>query len=243
MRPTGVESANLGHKIRINLDDVSFLEQKNNEIDDTVTLQVSGVPVTVNPVIARPTGVESANMGERIRINLDYVNFLQTKEQGVPVLVQPTLLKNEAAEVDLQQRNYVIEGVDGFAFTQIDADGVPVHVNPKLQKDEMADHDFGETMTVGGDKVKFDAEDVVTLQVNGVPVTVKGNPAKDEMADHDFGETMTVGGDKVKFDADEAVTLQVNGVPVLVNPTLMKDEMADTPLGHKVVIGPDEVPM
>ena len=209
MRPTGMEKMSLGQKMRINLDEVSYVQQKSNpDVEDTVTLQVEGVPVTVNPVLMRPTGMERANMGEKIRINLDYVNFLQTGEQnmnpvrnppfnnwsvnqpspphqhgmkgnedlgmrdiiidgvnydlvqtnekGVPVYVQPTLLKNEAAEVDLKQRNYVIEGVDGFAFTQIDADGVPVYVKPKLLKNEMADYNFNETMVVGGDKIKFE---------------------------------------------------------------------------------------
>jgi hypothetical protein len=45
---------------------------------------------------------------------------LQLDEQGVPVFVQPTLLKNEAANVDLEQRDYLIDGVNGFSFAQID---------------------------------------------------------------------------------------------------------------------------
>lgn len=70
-------------------------------------------------------------------------------------MVQPTLLRNEAADIDLNQKDYVIDGVDGFAFVQQSEQGVPVYVNPKLMKNEMADFDFGETMTVGSDEVKF----------------------------------------------------------------------------------------
>jgi hypothetical protein len=40
----------------------------------------------------------------------------------VPVLVQPTLLKNTMSDVDLFQRNFIIEGVNGFDFVQEDED-------------------------------------------------------------------------------------------------------------------------
>ena len=36
---------------------------------------------------------------------------------GVPVLMEPHNLRvNELAEADLHQKNYVIDGIDGYAF-------------------------------------------------------------------------------------------------------------------------------
>ena len=280
MRPTGMETAKFGNKIRINLDDVTYVQNpvnnppfnnwsvnqpsvphnhgmKGNEdlgmrdiiVDgvnyDLLQTEANGVPVTVNPVLMRPTGVESARFGNKMRINLDEITYLQTSnpvnnppfnnwsvnqpspphnhgmkgtedlgmrdiivdgvnydllqmnEMGVPVYVKPTLLKNTEAETDLTQRNYVIDGVNGFAFAQTKSDGVPVTVQPKLMKDEVAEHDFKENMVVGGDKVSF--------------------------------------------EADEAVTLQVNGVPVIVDPVVMSNQMENAALDHKVIIGPDDV--
>ena len=38
------------------------------------------------------------------------------------MLVQPNLLKNQMSDVDLYQRNYIIEGVNGFDFVQENED-------------------------------------------------------------------------------------------------------------------------
>jgi hypothetical protein len=35
-------------------------------------------------------------------------------EQGVPVFVNPVLIPNEAADVDLGMRNWVMDGVNGY---------------------------------------------------------------------------------------------------------------------------------
>jgi len=69
-------------------------------------------------------------------------SFVQT--EGVPVLVNPVLMKNEMADVDLGQRDIIIEGVNGFDYVQendnVDApndsvtlqvNGIPVLVNPE----------------------------------------------------------------------------------------------------------------
>jgi hypothetical protein len=72
-------------------------------------------------------------------------------EEGVPVYVNPTLIENTSADIDLAQRNYVIGGVNGFDFIQTNSDvndfstgddnllvlnvnGVPVYVNPTLNE-------------------------------------------------------------------------------------------------------------
>ena len=34
-------------------------------------------------------------------------------------MVNPTLLPNDAAEADLGQRNYIIDGINGFDFVQL----------------------------------------------------------------------------------------------------------------------------
>lgn len=36
----------------------------------------------------------------------------------MPVLVNPTLMVNTQGEVDLAQKNIIIDGVDGFDFVQ-----------------------------------------------------------------------------------------------------------------------------
>jgi hypothetical protein len=343
MRPTGIEMAQFGNKMRINLDDLTYLQTKNpvnnppynnwsvnqpspahnhgmkgnedlgqrdiiidgvnydfvqlnnpvnnppynnwsvnqpspahnhgmkgNEdlgqrdiiIDgvnyDFLQTKEKGVPVFVNPVLMRPTGVDKMQFGNKMRINLDDLTYMQ--EEGVPVLVKPTLLENQTAKDDLMQREYVIDGVDGFAFAQTAEEGVPVYVKPKLEKDTMADHKFGNTIDVGGDKVTYadhkkltqmrgvdpDGDYNTTITVGGTkvsyadkkgaPVTVDPKVMKNTVGEEDFGEKLTVGGDKVSYatqqHSDEAITLQVNGVPVLVDPILMSDSMGAQNMKH-----------
>lgn len=45
---------------------------------------------------------------------------IQLEEQGVPVLIEPTnLLHNDAAEEDLGQRNFILDGINGIDFVQL----------------------------------------------------------------------------------------------------------------------------
>jgi len=60
----------------------------------------------------------------------------------VPVFINPVLRPNEVATVDLRQRDYVLDGVDGFDFLQTKAEGVPVTVNPVLRTNEAAASDL-----------------------------------------------------------------------------------------------------
>jgi hypothetical protein len=41
-------------------------------------------------------------------------SFVEVREEGVPVYVNPVLLPNKMAEADLGLRNFIIEGVNGF---------------------------------------------------------------------------------------------------------------------------------
>jgi hypothetical protein len=116
-------------------------------------------------------------------------SLLQT--EGVPVFVNPTLIPNEAGNEDLNQRNIIIDGVDGFNYLQ--TSGVPVFVNPEsmiLQNQEASTNLGFVDMEIGPDEVSF-----LLKQHN------------------DFMNT--------KERPDDGVVLQVNGVPVYVNPENM----------------------
>ena len=45
-------------------------------------------------------------------------SLIQTEEQGVPVHIDPILMRNSMSEADLSQRDYVIDGVNGIGFVQ-----------------------------------------------------------------------------------------------------------------------------
>jgi len=42
---------------------------------------------------------------------------------GVPVLVNPKLLENEAADIDLRLRDVIIDGVNGYDYLQLQDEG------------------------------------------------------------------------------------------------------------------------
>jgi len=123
----------------------------------------------------------------------------------VPVFVQPTLMVNEVADVDLKQRDFIIDGMNGIDFVQTKEEGVPVFVNPTLMPNEAVDVDLSQRDYIidgmnGIDFVQLKDKlqrpvDTVTLQVNGVPVTV--NPEsimKDNtMASYHLGLDLEVG--------------------------------------------------
>jgi len=67
--------------------------------------------------------------------------FVQT--QGPTVLVDPVLMSNTEAKTDLELRNVIIDGVNGFDYVQTNAE------QTKVPNDEL-----------------------LTLQVHGVPVLV-----------------------------------------------------------------------
>jgi hypothetical protein len=50
---------------------------------------------------------------------------VQIGEQGVPVLVDPVLIKDKMKEADLEQREYIIDGVSGIGFLQQKSENVP----------------------------------------------------------------------------------------------------------------------
>jgi len=119
-----------------------------------------GVPVPADPVnstgklgaeVAAATSVIGARAAEAAAAEAKApkeATLLQTSAEGVPVLVRPKLLPNEAEHMDLRQRGYIMDGVDGYDFVQLkdevpedsmvlQVNGVPVLVNPKLLENEM----------------------------------------------------------------------------------------------------------
>jgi len=115
----------------------------------------NGIPVPADPVnstgklgaeVAAATSMIGSRAAEAKAPK--EATLLQTSAEGVPVLVRPKLLPNEAAEMDLRQRGYIMDGVDGYDFVQLNdnipedemvlqVNGVPVLVNPKLLENEM----------------------------------------------------------------------------------------------------------
>ena len=97
------------------------------------------------------------------------------------MLVQPKLLENQAADIDLRLRDVIIDGVNGYEYVQLD--GVPVYVNPEsmLDTNRMAQAGLSLNMEIGPDDISviqhqsdfnpvFD--DSVTLMVHGQAKTV-----------------------------------------------------------------------
>jgi len=129
-----------------------------------------GVPVPADPVnstgklgaeVAAATSIIGARSAEAAATESaateakapKEATLLQTSAEGVPVLVRPKLLPNEAEHMDLRQRGYIMDGVDGYDFVQLKDDvpednmvlqvnGVPVLVNPKLLENEMGGVDL-----------------------------------------------------------------------------------------------------
>ena len=92
------------------------------------------------------------------------------KIEGVPVLVNPTLIPNDAADMDLRQRDYIIDGINGFNFVQLEdtvegdesitlqVNGVPLLVNPESMVIKDIDSSavrLGETIKMGPDDLKL----------------------------------------------------------------------------------------
>jgi len=124
-----------------------------------------GVPVPADPVnttgklgaeVAATTATIKSRAGEAAAADAKAPKaetLLQTSAEGVPVLVMPKLLPNLAADMDLRQRGYIIDGVDGYDLVQLkdeapaddmvlQVNGVPVLVNPKLLVNTAGDIDL-----------------------------------------------------------------------------------------------------
>jgi hypothetical protein len=75
---------------------------------------------------------------------------------GVPVLVNPKLLPNQAANLDLRLRDVIIDGVNGYDYVQVEETGVPVLVQPEsliaeTGGNQMASASLGLHMEIGPD--------------------------------------------------------------------------------------------
>lgn len=158
--------------------------------------------------------------------------FLQVEEQGVPVWNDPVQLRvNEVADVDLKQKDYILDGINGIDFVQTKAEGVPVYVNPTLLPNEAADVDLKQRDYIldgmnGIDFVQLDnlqrPIDDTTLMVKGVPITV--NPesmmATDTQGRAHLGLQLEVGynTETLTLAQKEKNFLQLGATNPVVNP-------------------------
>lgn len=92
-----------------------------------------GVPVPADPVnhtgklgaeVAAVSSIMGARAAEAAAADSKpkEATLLQTESEGVPVLVRPKLLPNECADCDLRQRDYIIDGVNGYDLVQLNDD-------------------------------------------------------------------------------------------------------------------------
>jgi hypothetical protein len=137
--------------------------------------QSKGVPVHVNPVLMRPTGAESEQLGLKLRIGPDDVEVEKKKtdssvvaqqlsqknkdKAGVPVLVDPALMKPTGAENDTLGLHITVGSSTDIALKKNDKKlaqkaGVPVLVDPALMKPTGAENaSLGLNMRIGPDEV------------------------------------------------------------------------------------------
>lgn len=59
---------------------------------------------------------EDAKPADSKKVQIPTASFVGLEAEGVPVLVQPNLMKNTMAENDLDQRNFIIDGINGYDF-------------------------------------------------------------------------------------------------------------------------------
>lgn len=98
----------------------------------------------VNPTAAPPAEAKKEEKKAAAQLNSKPKDkaALQLNAEGVPVLIEPTLMKNEMSDVDLMQRDYILDGINGIDFVQTKTEGVPVTIEPTLMKNEMTDADL-----------------------------------------------------------------------------------------------------
>jgi len=144
-----------------------------------------------------------------------YQNLHQKQEQGVPVLVNPVLRKNEMHDAKLGLDMTVghdkvkLNQKEKNGLVQTKAKGVPVFVDPVLMKNEMADAKFGNKILVGNDEIEYRKRHPSFVQVNN-PVD---NPPFNNWSVNqpsvphavgykgfqDFGQNILVDGHRVRY--------------------------------------------
>lgn len=136
--------------------------------------QSQGVPVHVNPVLMRPTGADTEQLGLKLRIGPDDVEVEKKKtdssvvaqqlsqknkdKSGVPVLVDPALMKPTGAQNESLDLTITVGSSTGIALKKdgklAQKAGVPVLVDPALMKPTGIENaTLGLNMRVGPDDV------------------------------------------------------------------------------------------
>ena len=120
---------------------------------------------------------------------------LMKNDQGVPVYVNPTVMKNDMENATLGLNMTV--GPDQVQVLKQHnlAQGVPVHVNPTLMTDTMHDANLGMKIVVGPDELELKKKQALA---QGVPVHVNPTKMKNEMESASLDlKNMKVGGNPV----------------------------------------------
>jgi len=179
--------------------------------------------------------------------------------EGEPVGVNPTLVPNDMADADLEQRNYVIDGVNGFDLVQtgdfLSTENDPDYVASDALSTPTAHYPRPRLTTIQADE-RGAIPVLVHPESMLLPTVTQTGVAYETLFQ---GNTMVIGPDELIItqladdvtapDEDDSVVLQVNGVPVLVHPESMlmptvsqsgTSSMRIFPTGT-ITIGADEV--
>ena len=147
---------------------------------------------------------------------LSAVSGMRLNQQGVPIFVTPKLLENEAADVDLRQRDIILDGVNGYEFAQLDSSqpddeivlqvrGVPVHVNPesmmfKPSDNQMESAALGFPLVIGPDDVRLLQNPVNNPPYNNWSVNQPSVPHNKGMKGNEDLEQRDIIIDGVNYD-------------------------------------------
>ena len=199
------------------------------------------------PITAPLPGQTWSTAQKHIPSAIDAPFLSLTTAKGVPVLVNPVLMKDEMGNATLGLNIRVGGDNVTLASTKLHA------LTEKVEKDtDVVFQLDGFNFTYGMlKKLVTDWQTPITLPLpgqtwnaqrfvlaQGVPVTVNPVIAQDTMGSVTLGNKILIGPDEVSYQKRQSL---VQGVPVTVNPVIAKDTMGDVTLGNKILIGPDEV--
>jgi len=120
----------------------------------------SGVPVTVVANPMKPTGAETEPIPLNMKVGGNSISVAHEKlAQGVPVTVDPVVMKNEMADTKLGLKMRI--GPDEVSVAKKKASGVPVLVDPVIAKPTGAESEkLGIKGRIGPDEVSVEKKPV-----------------------------------------------------------------------------------
>lgn len=225
----------------------------NYELQNAIASNVDPVVSDILNRLRAITDYSHYNNGTYTRSNYTNYHYLQLEEQGVPVLMEPHyLLSNQALDMDLNQRDFIVEGVNGIGFMQLEEEGVPVLMEPhNLLSNQLESEDLRQRNYIidGLDGYAFVQQnempdDQVVLQVHGVPVTVLGDDTvmRDTMGDYRFNNRMRVGLEDVNFSQNPVENPPFNNWSVhQPSPPHDHGMRGDEDLGQDIIVSGSQV--